>query len=225
MDISYYKARLLTKVIQPAEITIYEDWLRNARNPLYLGKDEKYKQINLQFLIQDKDNDSAYTNMSNLVKQLEKSVIKFDDLSFYYDCYIVSKSNENITDGIFTLSVELKSGYAYKPEVTEYANRALTKTINIDGNLIAPCIVEIIPAANLIDLKVTGFGADFTLKNLAVNQKIIVYGEEGIITQNGINKFSEWDGWEFPYLKPGTNILSFSKNLCDISIKYKPRWI
>lgn len=225
IDISAFNARLLSKDIQTAEVVIYDDWLRNASNPLYFGKSEKFKPIKIQLLIKGTDNESALNDISNLIKQFEKCTIKFDDLSFYYDCTIVNKKDERVIRSKYTLDVELKSKYAYKPEVTETLNHVFTKTINVPGNTNTPAIVEITPGINMIDITITGFGDTFKISNLTANQKVIVDGEAGLVTMNGANKYGDFDGWEFPELIPGSNTITVSNANCTIDIKYKPRWI
>lgn len=225
IDIANFKAVLLSKDIQTSEILTYDDWLRNSLDPLYVGKKERYKPIKLRLYIEDVNDETVLNHISNLVKQFEKCTLKFEDLSFYYDATIVNTSHEEIVTGAFILEVELKSGYAYKIEVVETANRVSNKTINVGGNSNTPAIVEITPSANLIDLVVTGLGEPFTINNLTAEQKIIINSEDGTVTQNGDNKFLDYDGWEFPRLVPGANLITFSQVNCDINIKYKPRWI
>lgn len=226
INISTFKATLLSKDIQTAEIIIYDDWLRNALDPSYLGKKEKYKPVKIKLLIEDTNEDSALNDISNLIKQLEKCVIKFDDLSFYYSCTITNKKHEQITIGRYTLDVELKSGYAYKDYITEIASRIASKTINIPSNQETQAIVEITPSIDLIDIVVNGLSKDpIVIKNLKQGQKVIINGEDGTVTCNGINKYGDTDLWNFPKLVPGANTLSFSQSNCDITIKYRPRWI
>lgn len=226
IDIVNYKATLLSKDIQTSEVTIYDDWLRNALNPLYLGKQEKYKQIKLQFLIEEIDNDTALNAISNLVKQFGKCIVKFIDVSFYYSCSIVNSNNKKIINGVYTLDIELKSGYAYKPAVTETLDHVSSKTINILGNLPSPAIVNVTVPVDTISLTLVGFGTDpIIIKNLKANVPITIDGEDCLVTQAGLNKFSEIDIWEFPTLQPGANTIGISSANCIIQIEYKPKFI
>lgn len=225
IDISNFKARLLKKDIQTAEVVIYDDWLRNALNPLYIGKEEKYKQIKLELFIDDIDDESALNDISNLIKQFEKCTVKFDDLSYYYDCLIVNKNHERKAKGKYILNMEFKSGYAYKTEITETMDHVSSKTINVPGNLPSPAIIEITPIIDMVDIIISGFGDSFTIKSLQANQKVIVDGESCLVTQAGANKFSDYDGWNFPVLQPGSNTITISNTNCIVNIKYKPRWI
>lgn len=227
IDISNFDAKLLSKNIQTAEIITFDDWLRQSPSPIYLAKKELYKKIEIKLYINNANDDIALNNISNLVKQFQKCIVKFDDVSFYYDCLIVGSNVERIENilGAFTVEIELK-GYAYKDYIIETANRVSTKTINVPGNQNTPAVVEIIPSIDIIDIVLTGLSdSPIIVKNLKAGKKVILNGEDGTVLENGVNKFSDTDTWEFPYLKPGANTITFSKANCDITIKYKPRWI
>ncbi|WP_233429138.1 phage distal tail protein [Clostridium cadaveris] len=116
--------------------------------------------------------------------------------------------------------------YEYSNEVTETMNRITSKTINNIGTEDTPAIVEITSSISLVDLIITGLADDpITIKNLTADKKIIINGEDGTVLENGINKFGDTDLWEWPRLKAGSNSITVSKNSCDITIKYKPRYI
>lgn len=225
MDIGIYKAILLSKDIQTAEVTVYDDWLRNALNPLYMGKQETYKQIKIQLLIKDTSEENALTDISNLVKQFEKCTIKFDDLDYYYDCLIVSKSQEKIVTDIYTVDVELKSNYAYKsPVISNFTGK--TDIVTVDGNTETPAIVSVTMPIDTISVTLMGLSEDpITIKNLHKDVPVNVDSEVGIITENGNNKFGDCDLWQFPFLQPGTNTITTDNDNAKVQISYKPRWI
>ena len=226
IDISIFKAKYLNKDIQTATIVMLSEWLKNSLIPLDLSKQENYKPLKIQLKIKDVDDESCLNNIGDLIKQFENCTIKFDDLSLYYDCTIVNKSHKRIVKGKYTLDIELKSGYAYKPTITEAMNRVTSKTINILGNTETPCIIEITASIDTIDIIVEGFADDpIIIKNLKTNKTVIVDGESQMVTVDGINKYGDTDMWDFPSLKPGNNNLKFSRNNCDIKVKYKPRFI
>ncbi|MBK1809428.1 phage tail family protein [Clostridium sp. YIM B02505] len=163
---------------------------------------------------------------SVFLDKIDKCTLKFSDIDFYYDVVFegedkISKINPEALEVGIKFSIYSK----YKSQVVEAANRLSTKTINAIGNMKTPVIIEITPSIDLIDITISGLGDNFTIKNLKQGQKIVVNGEDGTVLQGGANKFMDTDMWEFPKLSPGTNSVTFSKNSCDVSIKYKPRWI
>jgi hypothetical protein len=191
-----------------------------------MGKQEQYKQIKLSLLVEDINDDSALTDISNLIKQFEECTIKIDEISFYYDCQIVNKNHEKKSPGIYTLDVELKSGYAYKPVITETLNHVSSKTINVPGNLATDAIVTVTVPIDTISLTLTGLGEDpIIINNLKANIPVIISGEDDTVLQSGVNKFGDTDIWEFPSLQPGSSAIGVSTANCVVEIKYKPRWI
>ena len=117
-------------------------------------------------------------------------------------------------------------GYNIEDEVVETINRIKSKTINVNGNTKVPCIVEITPIIDMIDLTITGLSEyPLTVRNLKGNKTIIIDGIEGTVLQEGENKFADTDMWEFPFLVPGTNTISVNKDTCNITIKYNPRFL
>ena len=121
-------------------------------------------------------------------------------------------------------------GYEYGDDVITTVNQTYTKNITVIGSTKAPAIFEITPSISLADINITCSFADGTsneiiVKNLTANKKVIVNGEIATITENGINKFSDFESWEFPFLEPGATTITFSRNTCNINIIYKPRYI
>ncbi|MGU8157588.1 phage distal tail protein, partial [Clostridium perfringens] len=106
-------------------------------------------------------------------------------------------------------------------------NRVNTKTINVLGTYKTEAIVEITPSIDLIDLTINGLANDpIIIRNLKQGKKIIIDGKEGTILEEGVNKFKDTeDFWEFPFLMPGNNEIILSKNSCDVTIRYEPRYL
>ena len=225
IDISVFKAKLMDRVIKPANFEVINFWI-NSINPIIKPKNfHKYKEIDLKFDIICENANELEVMKSNLTKQLELCTIRFDDINYYYVGFGSEVPQPNyIMQGNETLDIKLLV-YCCGDEVTELISRINSKTINVPGNLETPAIVEIMPSIDIIDIVITGLGDTFTIKNLKAGQKVIVDGELGVVTQNGVNKFLDFVGWEFPKLTPGANTITFSKSNCDIIIKYKPRWI
>lgn len=226
IDISTFKAELIDRDIQTVEVTIYDDWLRNSLNPLYLGKQEKFKAIKLQFQIEDTDDESSLNDISDLIKQFIKCVIKFEDIDLSYNCTIANKEHKRLSEGLFELSVELRSGYAYKTAVNETMDHVASQIINVTGNLPSPAVVSVMVPIDTISLTLAGFGDDdITINNLLADVPVIIDGEACTVMQNGQNKFDDVELWNFPVLQPGENTITSSISDCVITITYKPKYI
>lgn len=246
-----YNARLLSRTIGAGAITVYDDWLKNAMNPLYFGDQITYKTIKLSFLIKDTDDNSALTDISNLVAQLKKCTIEFGDMDFLFDCVIqeVGEPTKSIMDGRFKLDVTLKAAYAYLPEisrtytVTFDGDKDKSISVNIQGNLPVPIIVQakILDAdisQNLkfnvpenVDTSTNGWLKNcFIMRPLYKNSVLTVDSEKCTVFQNGENDYASFWG-DFVTLQPGSNTVPVGLESLNtaveiqITIKYKPRFI
>lgn len=227
IDLAVFKGKLMNKDIQTAEVTIYNDWLRKSLSPIYLGKQEKFKTIKMQILIEDDDTESCMIDISNLVHQFEKCTIKFDDLDFYYDCVISTTDSSRMTWGDkFLLNIELKSGYAYTTAITETMDHVASKTFTVLGNLFTPVQISITASINTSTLTLTGFQCGpIVVNNLLAGIAKIISGEACRVVQEGANVFGDVDMLEFPSLEPGVNIIATSNSNCVITLTYKPKYI
>ena len=227
VNISTFKAFLMSRNIESAEFEIFNSWENNSINPLFFkyGKN-KFKKLTLKLDIVCKNASELETMKSNLINKLEISTIKFNDIDLYYRGFLNSAPKyDYIVEGNETVEIEMLV-IAEKQQIIEEVNRVTSKTLNITGNLITPAIVEVTPTTDLVDIRLEGLANDpIIIKNLTANKKIIIDGELQKVTVDGKNKFKDTDMWEFPRLNPGKNTIKVSRSNCDISIKYKPRYI
>lgn len=225
-DIKIFKARLMSRNINNAEVEIFNHWGTNNLNPIFYKKGiNKFKVLNITLDIVCNNSNELEIMKSNLIKQLENATIKFEDIEYYYRGFIsgepsykyISASNETLDISLLVI--------AEKPQITEVMNRITTKTINVAGNTETPAIVEITPSIDIIDIVLTGLSdGPITIENLTGGKKVILNGEDGTAIVDGVNKFGDIDLWEFPRLKPGSNTITFNRSNVDINIRYKPRW-
>lgn len=225
IDIGIYGASVSKKVIKPSRILIEKQ--KNKVLTTQTESEIELKNMIIKILFEGRDRDEINGNISDFMINLSNEVdIKFKNLSNKFHSYLVSSDIEDTEfDEWLYLNLEFDC-YEYGDEVTETMNRITNKTINVAGNLETPAIVEITPSIELIDLTLTGLDdSPIILKNLKANKKIIVNGEEGKVTVDGVNKYGDTDMWGFPKLKPGANTITVNKGSVDINIKYKPRYI
>lgn len=226
INISNFKAKLMDRNIKSASFEVFNYWPDDIDPIIQDNKRHKYKELNLTLDIICNDTNELEIMKSNLVKELKVCTMKFDDIKYNYIGFCDdTPAFSYIMPGNETMTVKLLV-YCTSDEKTENLNRVNSKTINVSGNLNTPAIVEIIPSIDIIDIKLEGLSDDpIIIRNLKQGQKVIINGEDGTILENGINKFDDTDMWDFPRLVPRANIIKLSKNSCDVTIKYKSRWI
>ena len=228
IDISKYNARVLDVNIQNSIISNLSDFdIKNKLLPLFLKSKVALNNITVTLLINSLDKKQYYLDKSNLLSNMLDSFdIYFKDRNLKFKCVLVNQADQpslRQIRGRFQLTF---IGYNLENEVIETINRVTSKTINALGNYPVPITMEITPIIDMIDLKITGLSEDpLIVTNLKGNKTIIIDGINGTVTQDGINKFDDTAMWEFPFLVPGKNNISVSKDTCNITIKYNPRFL
>ncbi|HAT4226321.1 TPA: phage tail protein [Clostridium perfringens] len=221
-----YNMVLNEKKISPSKTSSNLQWLKGALTPVLLEKETKFCDIECKFTMEANTEDEFWQKFSEFNKDTIECILKFDDINMLYKCYIQgAKEPTRITPYNWEFTCNW-IGYKYKNEIVVNIRKELSKTIDVKGNLKTPCILEVTPSVDLIDLKLDGLANDpIIIKNLKQGKKIIIDSKEGTVTEEGKNKFSDTDFWEFPFLMPGTNTITLSKNNCDVTIKYEPRYL
>lgn len=228
IDINNFNSRILEVDIQNSKI-LNKDNINtiNRLYPTFLKNSIGLNAITVTLLVNSLDKKRYYIDKSNLLKQmLEPFYLYFKDRDLKFYCVLqnqVNKASLKQIRGKLQLQI---LGYNVENVEILNLNRVNQKTFNISGNYTVPAIVEITPSVDLIDLTITGLADDpITIKNLHANKKIIIDSKEGTVLEEGINKFEDTDFWEFPFLTPGTNTITLSKNSCDVTIRYEPRYL
>lgn len=222
--LSEYGAKLLDRHIYLSEMKIDSFWPEGSINP-YVGKNVKYKYKTLVVDIEFKGTPNEIElNKSRLLKEMSISTIKFIGIDNYYSGHIISTSIRNKVTGFEVVTATMLV-VEHEEEKTQTFNRSETTTIYLNSNEVTPAILEIKPSIDLVTATITGLGEDITLKNLTAGQMVTIDGEKGLVTENGQNKWPDYDSWGFPKLEPGENKITVDRVTLDITIKYKPRWI
>lgn len=226
VDISNYNAQVSSKLIQTRDINIESGNVKDSY--FFLNLEEGMKQIEIRILFKNDTRQAVYKDISDFMLNFkEEATIKFNNLDNYFNVFLIDKNIEE-TEFEDWLYLNLKvQGYEYGDLVTKEFNRITTSTINNPGNINSPCIIEIKPTlVDIQDFIITGLSDDpITIKTLRKNETVIIDSLNGTVKVGDNNKYGDTDMWEFPYLKKGINNITFSRNNCNITIKYNPRYL
>ncbi|MGL4742271.1 MAG: phage distal tail protein [Sarcina sp.] len=226
IDIKKFGAKVEKKYISTSNIEVIAEWNKNSKVPHLLDSIITFKTIKIELLFRAFNRDAILKNISNFMTNVIECDIKFRNLSNNYHCYF-QQSDEREAGLDDWLFVDLEFiGYEYSDEIELNCSNVSNKQIDVVGNKQVPIILEIIPTIDTIDLVINGLSEDpIKIKNLKANKKITFDSYKGTVLEETSNKFDDTDFWEFPFLIPGINNISFSKNNMQIKIKYKPMWL
>lgn len=220
-----YHATLTGRDIQGCNIVTFDEWLDDSFDPRVNKQKEGYSAITVKLLVEGASEDEVLLKISSIINICKKGELKFSDFNFSYNISLEKHQEKLISEILYELTLNFKSTFKLSKEITVNMNRETSKIINIEGNIKTPCIIEIIPLWDTIDITISGLNEDIVIKKLKSNKKIIIDSLEGTVLEDGKNKFMDTDFWEFPFLVPGINTIKINKDTCNINVKYKNRYI
>lgn len=219
IEISTLNAKLLKKQVANADIATKEEWADGWIQPIMENQYHKYLNIECKFLIESEDIEE---DISKLIKIASTAELEFDNSNIKYKGFVTSHLKEMILKDTYTLDITWKCSLGYESQITKSIQN--NDTITLSSTADTPVIVEITPVEDIAELEILGFGESITLKNLTENVKVTIDGEKGLVTENGLNKFNDYESWGFPKLIPGDNKITISPNI-SIDVSFKPRWL
>ena len=94
VELSALGVQLHNRIITSNSIETTHDWLDGDVQPTFVRQQDKFKNIKLQFLITEKNEEDAFVIMSNLTMLLKKASIKFDDMTLQFDVALVGQTTQ-----------------------------------------------------------------------------------------------------------------------------------
>ena len=221
--LSDFGGKLLSRKISPLDIEISSFWPKNALLPFISAiKGYYYKRLDLEIELSGSPSDIEI-NKSRLIQALTSASVSFRKLDHVYTGVIAGASVGYQVLGYEVVGVEMLV-YQHEDPQEVTINRTLEDMIFIGSNHDTPAVLEILPSVDVASVTITGFGRDIILLNLTAGKLITLDGEQGLVTEDGINKWPDYDSWGFPRLSPGENIIELSDDTLDITVRFSPRW-
>ena len=93
------------------------------------------------------------------------------------------------------------------------------------GSRKCPAVIEITAKKQLNNYTITGLTDIITVENLQAGKTLVIDGENGTATIDGINAFDMVSLWQFPALESKDIKLTFSSCDAAVKIRYKPMWL
>lgn len=245
-DISGAQARQWNVIPGFSSIENESEWQRGSPLPFLSKNYTGFKTIQIVLLVYGSDRKQILQNCSTLLaKMSESDIFEFDGFTHKF-CGVMTKHSitENplgrrrvTANKVSKLIVEISCyEYAEQPDgspFSESASGMMETTVTNAGNIWTPCIVEITPKVGIANLTITGINQNpdtgerlqVVLRKLNVGKKVVLDGETGLITENGVNKSADVDIWSLPALMPGANRITLDSTWTDITVKYRPRFM
>lgn len=203
--------------------------------PLLLKGRARFKTIKVSVLIKGNTREEIWEKSGSFIaKLLDPCVYQFQGFQHFFYMYLKNAEQAEMSLQRWHKATLELAGYEYGQEVSfsHTAPQGRSMILFNKGNLNTPAVVEVLPVINLASLKISGLVRNETtgeeksilIRNLINGKKIIIDGENGLITQEGENKYHETDLWDLPSLLPGENSITVDKDV-NLLIRFKPRYL
>ncbi len=246
-DISEVRAKQWNVTPGFSNIENDSEWQRGSPLPFFVNGSIGFKTIQITILVYGSDRNEILQNCSTFISKMTDSdiILELDGFSHKFCGYMSKHDNKENPLGrlrvtaskMAMVTVEFTCyEYAEQPDGSPFSESAsgILETVVINpGNIWTPCIVEITPKIGTAEFTVsginrnpdTGEGLPVVIRNTTQGKKVILDGESGKITEDGVNKSADVDIWSLPVLIPGANRITLNNTWMDITIKYRPRFM
>ena len=85
IELSNLGVQLFDRVLYSNSIDTAQEWLDGDIQPTFIRQQDRFKTIDLQFLVLSADEDEAFRRISRLTAMLKKATVKFDDLDLMFE--------------------------------------------------------------------------------------------------------------------------------------------
>lgn len=132
IDLSSLGIQLYNRVLNSNKVDTMEDWLDGDIQPTAIRQQDRFKTIQLEFLVLSADEEEAFMRISRLTQMLKKATLQFDDLSLLFDVSLQGASKPNrLKNGNFIVSYTLTSDYAKGSREIYTTNANMTNSFKL----------------------------------------------------------------------------------------------
>ena len=132
IELSNLGVQLFDRVLYSNSIDTAQEWLDGDIQPTFIRQQDRFKTIDLQFLVLSADEDEAFRRISKLTAILKKATVKFDDLDLMFDVSITNVGEPTrLKNGNFVVPYTLSSGYARGQREIYTTNANMTNSFKL----------------------------------------------------------------------------------------------
>lgn len=132
IELSNLGVQLFDRVLYSNSIDTAQEWLDGDIQPTFIRQQDRFKTIDLQFLVLSADEDEAFRRISKLTAMLKKATVKFDDLDLLFDVSITTVGEPTrLKNGNFVVPYKLSSGYAKGQREIYTTNANMTNSFKL----------------------------------------------------------------------------------------------
>ena len=217
ININNLGIKLYNRIIKSNTIDTAEDWVDGDIQPTIVRQQDRFKQIQLAFLVLGNDEEDAFLRISQLTAMLKQASIQFDDINLIFKVNMQGSNEvERLKNGNFIVRYNLTSDYAIgeKEIYTTDANLANSFKLTI---LYYQNSTTLLATEN-ITIRASSFKGDGdTPASIGINidKYLPDYCNHGVITNIGNLE------WTYNNLQSlGTLIINYAPITYNLTVEY-----
>ncbi|MDU7031580.1 phage distal tail protein [uncultured Robinsoniella sp.] len=217
-----------------SELKNESEWLEGTKLPLMVEGKTGFKKIKVVVMVKGANRQEIWERGGKLMSMLYGPVtLKIDGFKHYFKAVLNNRGQaEDSLNRFHRATLEFLTYEFGEEKVVSKTNAREIEIVN-EGTLETPAVIEIMPTMGKESLTITGITRDkFTkeevptvIKKLSFGKKIVIDGEDSLITEGGTNKFKDTIIYSFPSLLPGENTIILDQDDINITVRYKPMFV
>lgn len=228
--VNLYGAKQLTVDFAPSTQNITYEWNPGARLPLLVDQRVTFKELTVVLKVTGSSRQEVNRNISRLhALAAGEAQYKLDGYKGWVFIGVLQENptaKKTVDPGVYKMTIKA-TGYMRDEEqqVIEIGRKS-QEYVFTEGTRDTPVMIEITPEFDLAKFGIYGIAErGIEIKNLTKGHTIYIDGLTGTVTQDGQNKFNDVVMFEFPHLQAGEQLITFSENVCNITLRYYPMWL
>jgi len=168
VDLSVLGIQLYDRILESNSVDTSQEWLEGDIQPTFIRQQDKFKNIQLKFLVLKNDESEAFLVMSKLTSMLKKASIIFDDIDLIFDVTMRGPATQSrLKNGNFILTFNLRSDYAKGATEVYTTDSVATDYFKLkvlyykEGNVLL--------ASDEVMIKASQFNENTTFTSLGIN--------------------------------------------------------
>lgn len=208
INISSYNATLIEREFTNHEVVSINDWLDGAPSPVFLREYDRYKNIDLTFLVEGATEQIMMDSIGAMLQKLRRETIKFADLDYFYDIHMEGVADiKKVALKAYTVGVNLLAHRTHKGQVTIIKNAFSNGALVVNNPGVKP--VPLFITLESTDRTASGITLEGFTKDpivFPIIPKGRTYTVDGIgmrFLRNGASRISDYNLFEFPMVPVG----------------------
>lgn len=194
----------------------------------YVNFGPRTLNITLTFFPRTAGSDSRNTSIPERLHRATDNIIKFESLIvgkvveiYLPDGYYYTALVQTLPAATFDATGEHDVTYTF---LAIRHLHEMSKTIAPNGKItcLSNTDTKCIITASFSQAHENVTLCDVIINDIAANDVVVIDSVNGLITNNGVNKFLDTEFYDFPLLSPGENIISCTANDASLQVTYTP---